>query len=250
MIRLAIVSAAFVGLAGCASTAVWQHPSRAGEGHDGATMALAECQSYAAGTGPAPAPTARMDVPAPTSYTTRGTYTQYGNYGTFRGTTTANGGFNSNFASGYNSGAALGDAIASIGFQKRLKDVTDACMRTQGWIETSTPEGQAKFKQDAAASLAKTAAAKQAAVETRSAAEKAGKEQWDSVVQAFLQIEAARPGGTDYLNDSAKLESLDKYVKQLANDPATNKQSMAWFLVEAHKLVLKDEKAAQAGTKN
>ncbi|CAN7347364.1 hypothetical protein LJR074_001990 [Acidovorax sp. LjRoot74] len=181
-----------------------------------------------------------MDIPAPTSYTTRGTYSQYGSQGTFNATTTANPGFASNFASGYNSGAALGDAIASIQYQKRIAEVTTACMRTQGWIDTSTPEGQAQFKQGADARIAKTTANQQ------SEARQKASDQWGAVVKAFLDFEAASPGGIDYRKDPVKYAALDKYVKQLANDPKNNPENMAWFLIEAHKMVLADEKAASA----
>lgn len=237
MTRLIVVTAALAMLTGCATKAIWQNPARMGDGHDGATMALAECEAYASGTGPAPIPTSRMDVPAPSSYTTRGTYSQYGSYGTFNATTTANAGFASNFASGYNAGASIGDAIASIQYQKRIAEVTRACMRTQGWIDTSTPEGQARFKQDAEARLAKKAADRQSEVRQTAS------EEWEAVVSAFLDFEAAKPGGIDYRKDSVKYAALDRYVKQLANDPVNNKQSMAWFLLEAHKMVLSDDKA-------
>ncbi len=238
MIRLVVTIASLAVLAGCATTAIWQHPDRMGDGHDGATMALAECQAYAAGTGPAPTPTTRIDVPAPTSYTTRGTYTDYGSYGILRATTTPNAGFASGVASGYNSGAAIGDAIASVQYQKRIGEITAACMRTQGWIDTSSPEGQTRFKQDAEVRLAKAAAAKQ------SESKQTANDEWGAVVNAFLEIEAANPGGIDYRKDSVKFAALDKYVKQLASDPKNVQQKMAWFLVEAHKLVLLDIKAS------
>lgn len=243
MVRFIASTGALMILTACATTATWQHPARMGDGHDGATMALAECQAYASGTGPAPTPTARMDVPAPTSYTTQGTYTDYGSYGTFRGTTRANGGGAASFASGYNSGAAIGDAIASIQYQNRIKEVTAACMRTQGWVDTSTPEGQTRFKQDAEARKAKIAAAKQSEVK------QAASDDWGTVVNAFLQIEAESPGGIDYRKDPVKFAALDKYVKLLANDPKNDRQNMAWFLVEAHKLVLADDQAAPATSK-
>jgi hypothetical protein len=239
-----LIVLSIAGLTGCATTAVWQHPARMGGGHDGATMALAECQAFASGTGPAPIPTARMDVPAPNSYTTRGTYSQYGSYGNFNATTTANPGFASNFASGYNSGAAIADAIASIQYQKRIAEVTTACMRTQGWIDTSTPEGQTQFKQGADARMAKTTANQQ------SDARQKASDEWGAVVKAFLDIEATSPGGIDYRKDPVKYAALDKYVKQLANDPKNNPENMAWFLIEAHKMVLADEKLTPAaGTK-
>ena len=231
VLQSAGVVAAIVALSGCASTATWQHPARAGDGHDGATMAWAECQRYAAGTGPAPRMTARMDVPGPTSYTTRGTYSQYGSTGTFNAITTANQGAGSSFASGYNAGASLGDAFAEIARQRQQKSVATACMRTLGWIDTSTPEGQAQFKQ-AATEFSEKPSSNQAAED------KAVKEKWITTINTFLETEAARPGGIDYRSDKKKHAALDKYVKQLANDPKNERQSMVWFLVEAHKMVL------------
>ena len=45
------------------------------------------------------------------------------------------------------------------------------------------------------------------------------------------------PGGIDYRKDPVKLAALDKYVKELANDPKNGGRSMTWYLVEASKLV-------------
>lgn len=107
-------------------------------------------------------------------------------------------------------------------------------MRTQGWIDTSTPEGQEKFKQG----IASLATAKTAS--RQSAADKAARDEWVTTIGAFMDTESARPGGIDYRTDKAKQAALDKYVKELANDPANAKQRMSWFLTEAHKKVLAD----------
>ena len=42
MNRVVLSAMAAVFVSGCASTAVWRHPERMGDGHDGATMALAK----------------------------------------------------------------------------------------------------------------------------------------------------------------------------------------------------------------
>lgn len=236
MTRFIFSSAILALLVGCSTPATWQHPARAGDGHDGATMALAACESYASGTGPAPMPTSRMEVPAPTSYTTVGTYSQYGSSGTLNATTTPNSGFASKYASGSNAAADLIDAFESARYRKRIGTITQACMRTQGWIDTSTPEGQTKFKQDSEKRLANSSASKLAAEK------KAAADEWSTVIGAFMEIEARSPQGIDYRNDPKRLEALDKYVKQLANDPKNDKQNMAWFLIEAHKLVLAEER--------
>jgi hypothetical protein len=229
MIRFAVAATALALLSACASTATWQHPERYGDGHDGATMALAECEAYAAGLRPAPTPPTMMPEPAPSSYTTRGTYTGNGSYGTFTGTTRANSG--SSFASGYNSGAAMASAIMAAQHQNRVKELAAACMRKLGWVETSTPEGQAQFKKVSAERRAKLAAAKE------SEAENAARAKWEAAIDAFLDVEAAMPGGIDYRKDPVKLAALDKYVKELANDPKNGGRSMTWYLVEASKLV-------------
>lgn len=232
MLRVVAILAALAAVTGCASTATWQHPIRAGESHDGATMALAECESYAAGRTPMPTMMGYMPEPAPTSYHTTGTYTSYGNYGSFQGTTVASGGFASGYAAGANMGANIANAYALSAAHARQAELTTACMRTLGWIDTSTPEGQKKFKQAVAAQ----AAAERPAADQSQAS--MGREKWIATINAFVEAEAARPGGIDYRTDMAKQEALDKYVKQLANDPANDDRSMAWFLIEAHKIVL------------
>lgn len=222
MFRLALVVVVLTAIGGCANTSNWQHPLQPAGSADEATLALAECQRYAAGTGPAPTP--KMDVPAATSFTTRGTYTQYGSNGTFSATTTARQSGQANFATGYNAGASIGDAFAEIAHQNRVKEVTAACMRKQGWIDTKSPEGEELFKQALASTSSRNTASTNAP--------------WVAAINTFVQAEAARPGGVDYRKDKRMQSQLDKYVKQLANDPKNDQQSMVWFLSEAHKNVL------------
>jgi hypothetical protein len=229
MNRVVLSAMAAVFVSGCASTAVWRHPERMGDGHDGATMALAECRAYASGLAPAPMPSTRMDVPPPTSYTSRGTYTQYGNTGYYSGTTRANNSFGSNFASGYNAGASMAEAIEAMQRQDDIQKVTTACMRKLGWVDTSTPAGEATFKQQV--SVKSSAKEKQEAQEEASA-------RWRALVKAFIDIEEGRPNGIKYRESPEKMAALDKYVKQLANDPKNDQREAVWFLQEAHKMVL------------
>lgn len=236
MIRYAVPAVALMVLSGCASTALWQHPQRAGDGHDGATMALAECQSYAAGRTPMPKLQAYMPVPAPTTYNTTGTITNYGSTSTFQGTTTASGGFATGYANGANMGANFANAYAMGSARKREEQLTAACMRTQGWIDTSSPEGKAQLTQAVATMQTSPGTTRQ------QEADKAAEEKWVATINAFIETEAARPGGIDYRKDRVKQAALDKYVKELANAPDANQRSMAWYLIEAHKKVLQDDR--------
>lgn len=238
MIRFSISAAVLVALAGCASTAMWQHPTQAGGGHDGATMALAECQSYAAGRTPMPKMQAYMPIPEPTSYRTTGSYSSYGNYGTFQATTTPSGGFASGYASGANMGANIANAYAVSAARDREEKLAAACMRTLGWIDTSLPEGQEKFKQLTSSALAAQAASKQ------SASDKSAQDRWIATINTFVETEAARPGGIDYRTDTQKQDALDKYVKEIAAAPGNEDKKMSWFLIEAHKRVLEDYRQA------
>ena len=232
MIRLTVITVLLTLLGGCASTAVWRHPARAGDGHDGATMALAECESYAAGLTPMPRMAGYVHPPAPTSYEARGTFTGGSGYGTFQGTMTPSSTFASRFAAGSNAGADIANAYATAAANARQEKLALACMRSQGWIDTSVPEGQDQFRK---ASIPKEAPKK---TDSKTAAD----DQWRTTIHAFLDTEAARPGGIDYRTDDAKLALLDQYVKELSYAPSNNDKSMAWFLIEAHKRVLRESK--------
>ncbi len=48
----------------------------------------------------------------------------------------------------------------------------------------------------------------------------------------------AKTDGIDYRSDDAKSGDLDNFVKMLAQNPANEKQSMDWFIQEAHKRVM------------
>lgn len=231
MLRCAVSIAALFVLSGCASTAKWQHPQRAGEGFDGMTMALADCESYAAGRTPMPQLQGYMPVPAPSSYNTTGTITTYGGYSTFQGRTTASGGFASGYAQGANMGASIANAYALGAAKRREEELTHACMRTTGWIDTSTPEGEAKFKQAVAESAAKKSAPKESSSEAS---------QWEIAIRTLIDTEAARPGGIDYAGDISKQKAFDGYVAQLSKIPGNENKPANWFVIEAHKLVLRD----------
>jgi len=136
-------------LAGCATKPVWEHPTLAGRPNaaDAAILAQAECDAYAAGRAPKPSSPVYMPVPAPTTYSTTGTYQNYGNTGSYTATTVARPNPASSFANGFNTGAAFGAAFAQAQAEKRARDISAACMRSLGWVDTSTPEGKAKFQQ-------------------------------------------------------------------------------------------------------
>ena len=55
-----------------------------------------------------------------------------------------------------------------------------------------------------------------------------------------MEMEAARPGGINYLQDKEKQALLDRYVKSLANDPSNDNQSLSWYLIQANQRVRKD----------
>lgn len=177
---------------------------------------------------------AYMPSPAPTSYSTVGTYSTYGNQGSFQATTTANGGFASGYAAGANMGANIVNTYALGAARRRQEELKAACMRTTGWIDTSTEDGKAQFSKATAALSSEKAKKRATDAEDRSQSE------WHAAIDTFIDAEAARPGGINYLQDEAKLVALDKYVKQLANDPKNKHQKMSWFLIEAHKRVVGD----------
>lgn len=142
-------------VSGCATTKEqWNHPGLAGraDAADHALLASAECNAYAAGLAPVPTEPVFMPIPAPTSYTTYGTYQRYGSGGTYSGTISANSGFASGFAAGSNMGAALGAAIVQAQEKERTREVSAACMRMQGWIDAGTEEGKLKLQQAVGAS--------------------------------------------------------------------------------------------------
>ena len=232
MIRFTAIATVLAILSGCASTAVWRHPARAGDGHDGATMALAECESYAAGLTPMPRMQGYVQAPAPTSYDATGTYRSYGSYGTFQGTMTPSSTFASRYAAGANAGADIANAFAAAAANARQEKLTQACMQSLGWIDTSVPEGQERFKN--------VTAAKE--MPKKAEASKSADDQWRTTIHTFLDTEAAREGGIDYRADDKKSALLDKYVRELGHAPENNDKSMAWFLIEAHKRVLRESK--------
>ena len=227
MKRFIPISIGLIVLSGCASTARWQHPQRAGDGLDGMTMAVAECESWAAGRSPMPRQL-HLDIPAPapSSYSTTGTYITYGGYGSFQGTTTPNHGFASGLASGISAGNNMVNAYAYSAAISKAEELTKVCMRTLGWIDTSSPEGLDKFQKE---TLRITATKDLMKTE---------KDKWVTAINTFLDAEAAKPDGIDYRRDNEKYALLDKYVKLTANVPKNAQQSPDWLLKEGHRRVL------------
>lgn len=61
--------------------------------------------------------------------------------------------------------------------------------------------------------------------------------EWGKTVHTF-QADAAKESGINYFSDTEKAESLDGWVKHLANNPKNANKDGAWFLQEAHKKVM------------
>jgi len=84
-------------------------------------------------------PSRREFMPVPSGgYTIRGQVTTYDNYGVgstqFQGVATPNRSFASEFASGYNMGLAIGDALE----RNRARKSYDDCMEKLGWTKVPT----------------------------------------------------------------------------------------------------------------
>ena len=87
--------------------------------------------------GMAPMPVAPMYVPPPQSYNVNAQVVNYGyNNSTVYGHITPVPSFSSSFASGYNNGIALGEAIR----RRQMTDTYVACMKQLGW--TDKPDTQ------------------------------------------------------------------------------------------------------------
>ena len=147
----ATVSAAAL-LVGCATPAhipTWAHPDLPKDSErtkDLAMLNTAECYQQARGMVPQPAAPRAVPVPPPSSYTTTGTYTNYGGIGVINATTRPQGGFSQGLASGANLGAAVAHNKAVSDANQQVMALTGACMRMRGWIDISTPEGRNKLR--------------------------------------------------------------------------------------------------------
>ena len=232
MVRYAVALTSMLMLLGCASTAKWQHPMAPNEDADTMTIALAECESYAAGMTPMPKFQGYMPIPSPTSYTTTGTLNTYGNYHSFQASTTPNSGFAGSYAAGANMGADIANAFAAAAARKREEELTKACMRKTGWIDTSTPEGEAQFKKAVDVVRAESV--------SREKQKTANEQEWTTAIQQLIQSEASRPGGINYKRDTFKQTQFDLYIGIITKDPKNQDKSPQWFVREAHEMVLQN----------
>ena len=221
-----------LALTGCATKAKWEHPqlAKSSNAEDVATMALAECESYAAGRTPMPMTMPYMPVPAPTTYGTTGTYTQYGNYGTFQSTTTTNS-IASSYAAGANMGANIANAYLMAAAAERQKKLTGACMRSLGWVDRSTPEGEQKLQ---AAMTTQADSLDKASAQPAQADNKGPAE-----VNAFFDW-ASQNSGVDYRIDDLKYEALKRNVSSLFKDPSYRAKPLTDVLKTAHAKVLQE----------
>jgi hypothetical protein len=173
-----------------------------------------------------------MPIPSPTSYTTTGTLNTYGNYHSFQASTTPNSGFAGSYAAGANMGANIANAFAAGAARKREEELTKACMRKTGWIDTSTPEGEAQFKKAVGVVRAESV--------SREKQKSANEQEWDTAIQQLVQSEASRPGGIDYKRDTFKQTQFDLYIGIITKDPKNQDKSPQWFVREAHEMVLQN----------
>lgn len=224
-----LFAALTVALTGCASTAKWEHPQaqKAGNAQDVATMALAECEAYAAGRAPMPQTMPYMPVPGPTNYTTTGSINQYGSYSTFNATTTSSG-FASGYAAGANMGANIANAYLLSAAADKQEKLTGACMRSLGWVDTSTPEGAQKFKD--ATSNAKT----------NDAAAEQKKLRDTTEIAEFLAWAAQQPApnNIDYTVDDEKYQELRENIRYVLNNKEYGGRPFPEVLRIAHYMVV------------
>lgn len=145
------ITALAVILSGCATPVhipSWAHPDFAHNPElqrDAATLSTAECYQTARTMITMPSAPNPIPVPAPSSYTTTGTYANYGGFGVLNTTTRPSGSFSAGMASGANLGAAIAHSKAVNDANNHIMAVTSSCMRMRGWIDVSTPEGMQKL---------------------------------------------------------------------------------------------------------
>lgn len=216
-------------LAGCATTAKWEHPGLAKDAasSDKAIMASAECEAYASGRTPQPQTMPYMPAPAATSYVTTGTYTDLGGgYGSYRATTTPSGGFASGYAAGANAGANLANAILISQAQEKRDKLAAACMRTLGWIDTSTPEGVAKFKA-AVSKLESSTPVDEASHKAMQADYKQRRQQaLDGLVQAGFSATEQNLKNFDRITSKLAGDAWDAGVRDKPGDLAGSQQAL------------------------
>lgn len=150
--RLAILVFSAFLISGCASSVhipQWAHPDLPEDSErtrDLAMLHTADCYQQVRNAVHQPVAPHAIPMPAPSSYTTTGTYTNYGGIGVLNTTTNPQGGFSSGLASGANLGAAIAHNRALSDANKQAMALTSACMRMRGWIDVSTLEGKEKLR--------------------------------------------------------------------------------------------------------
>lgn len=124
-------------------------------------------------------------------------------------------------------------------FQQASKFCADKGMDVQPLNSTGQDSGYATY---ASAEVQFRCIPRTVKSSTRSESSKnsTGTEKWVATINAFMEMEAARPGGINYLQDKEKQALLDRYVKSLANDPSNDNQSLSWYLIQANQRVRKD----------
>lgn len=190
-------------------------------------MALAECEAYAAGRAPMPQTMPYMPVPSPTNYTTTGTINQYGSYSTFNATTTSSG-FASGYAAGANMGANIANAYLLSAAADKQEKLTGACMRSLGWVDTSTPEGAQKLKDATSEAKVSDTAAEQ-------------KKQQDTLeIAGFLAWAAQQPppNNIDYTVEDQKYKELMENFRYLLTKKEYGGRRFPEVLRIAHYMVV------------
>ena len=124
-------------------------------------------------------------------------------------------------------------------FQQASKHCADKGMDMQPLNSTGQDSGYATY---ASAEVQFRCISRTAKSNTRTEGGKssAGTEKWVATINAFMEMEASRPGGINYLQDKEKQALLYRYVKSLANDPTNDEQTMSWYLIQANQRVRKD----------
>ncbi len=145
--KIALVALTAALLAGCASAPQWAHPALKGATNSGdmARLSSADCRSYATGRTQAPTYVQGVPTPNPSSYTTTGTVTTYGNYAHINAVTRPSGGFASGYAAGQNAGANMANALLAAAAQREVEDLAAACMRSLGWVDVGTEDGRKRM---------------------------------------------------------------------------------------------------------
>lgn len=203
-----------VVLSGCASKPQYFHQYITEPAKLERQRAIDDGQCMQAALGSVPTP--QVTYQPSNTYQTTGTVSGYDSTGgysnyTYSGTTRAKQNSVESFSQGFANGLNIGNAIAA---QKAQEKVYHGCMLSRGWSNNPNAAEEKKQELDAAA-----------------------KKKWLATIDQFIRAEASKPNGIDYRSDSEKMDTLDAYVKALAGDSVNEDRPMAWFLVEADRLV-------------